>query len=66
MMNFKKHTLKIICSFAILLLAACVSQPGVRVEVLPRYDALFDNEKGWTGADGAYSLPLSDDITLWL
>jgi hypothetical protein len=66
MMNFKKHILKIICSFAILLLAACVSQPGVRVEVLPRYDALFDNEKGWTGADGAYSLPLSDDLTLWL
>jgi len=36
------------------------------VETIPQYDALFTREKGWTGADGAYSLALSDTVTLWL
>ena len=49
-----------------MLVAACVSQPRISVEELPQYDSLFDRQKGWTGADGAYSLPLSDELTLWL
>jgi hypothetical protein len=36
------------------------------VEPMPKYDALFTQEKGWTGADGAYSVALSDTVTLWL
>ncbi|MGB8226212.1 MAG: DUF4185 domain-containing protein [Sedimentisphaerales bacterium] len=36
------------------------------VKTVPQYDALFTREKGWTGADGAYSLALSDTVTLWL
>ena len=36
------------------------------IEPLPRYDALFCREKGWTGADGVYSAEMSDTITLWL
>ncbi|HUS73741.1 MAG TPA: DUF4185 domain-containing protein [Sedimentisphaerales bacterium] len=36
------------------------------VEPMPQYDALFTQEKGWTGADGAYSVALSDMVTLWL
>jgi hypothetical protein len=36
------------------------------VEPMPQYDALFTKEKGWTGADGAYSVALSDTVTLWL
>ena len=36
------------------------------VEPMPQYDALFTKEKGWTGADGAYSVALSDTITVWL
>ena len=52
--------------FAILLLAACVSQPRVAVEKLPRYDALFEGQTGWIGADGAYSVALTDDEILWL
>jgi len=36
------------------------------VEPMPQYDALFTQEKGWTGADGAYSVALSDTVTLWL
>jgi hypothetical protein len=62
----KKHIVRFIVIFTILLLAACGSQPGIRVEVLPRYDALFENKNGWTGADGAYSVALADAITLWL
>ena len=49
-----------------MLVAACVSQPRISVEELPQYDSLFDRQKGWTGADGAYSLSLPDDLTLWL
>ncbi|HUW18181.1 MAG TPA: DUF4185 domain-containing protein [Sedimentisphaerales bacterium] len=36
------------------------------VKTMPQYDALFTKEKGWTGADGAYSVALSDTVTLWL
>jgi len=40
--------------------------PAYSVEPLPEYDALFTRTKGWTGADGAYSVALADDVTLWL
>lgn len=36
------------------------------VKTIPQYDTLFTREKGWTGADGAYSIALSDTVTLWL
>jgi hypothetical protein len=42
------------------------SQPRYSIELLPEYDALFTKTDGWTGADGAYSLPLTDEVTLWL
>ena len=32
----------------------------------PEWDALFQRESGWIGADGAYSIPLAGDTTLWL
>jgi hypothetical protein len=32
----------------------------------PEWDALFQRESGWVGADGAYSVPLTKDTTLWL
>ena len=65
-MLIKRPIPKAVCLFFLLLVAGCVAQPAVRVEVLPGFDALFDNQKGWTGADGAYSLPISEDVTLWL
>ena len=65
-MLIKRSIPKFSCLFFLLLVIGCVAQPAVRVEVLPGFDALFDNQKGWTGADGAYSLSLSDDLTLWL
>ena len=45
---------------------ASASPPEYSVEPLPEYNALFYNEKGWTGADGSYSVALSDSATLWL
>jgi hypothetical protein len=47
------------------LVLACSSLPNVVVEVLPQYDALFSNQDGWTGADGAYSVALTPDMTAW-
>ena len=32
----------------------------------PEWDALFQRESGWIGADGDYSIPLNRDTTLWL
>jgi hypothetical protein len=32
----------------------------------PEWDALFQRESGWIGADGNYSIPLNGDTTLWL
>jgi hypothetical protein len=38
----------------------------VAAETLPLYDAMFQRTEGWTGADGAYSVPLGDGRILWL
>ena len=53
--------------FAVSLLGCAGGKPGlnVAVEPLPQYDALFSNEDGWTGADGAYSVALSRDKIAW-
>ena len=32
----------------------------------PELDAPFQRDSGWIGADGAYSIPLSTNTTLWL
>ena len=45
---------------------ASASVPKYSVEPVPEYDALFYNEKGWTGADAVYSVALADNVTLWL
>jgi hypothetical protein len=54
--------------FVLTLLAAlntyAGSEPAGRAA--PEWDALFQRESGWIGADGAYSIPLSGDTTLWL
>jgi len=66
MMTGKKHILRFVVLCAILLVAACASQPHVSVEVLPDYNALFERQEGWTGADGAYTVKLSENRILWL
>jgi len=40
--------------------------PPFTVEPFPEYNALFRREGGWTGADVASTVALSDDVTLWL
>lgn len=65
-MAIKRLITKALCLFFLLLVLGCAAPPAVKVDVLPGFDALFYNRKGWTGADGAYSLPLSEDLTLWL
>jgi len=48
--------------------AACAGNAArIRsVERMPQYDALFSRQQGWTGADGAYTVALDDETTLWL
>lgn len=38
-----------------------VDAQAFRVEPAPEWDALFDRQSGWTGADGIYSIPLDGD-----
>lgn len=47
-------------------LAACAPKPFATVTGLPAYNALFEREEGWTGADGVYSVAFPEDKTLWL
>ena len=51
---------------SLLLGSAFASEPKYSVELMPQYNALFYNEKGWTGADGVYSVPISDKLILWM
>ena len=46
-------------------LSACAG-PGFIGRAAPEWDALFQRESGWIGADGDYSIPLDRDTTLWL
>jgi len=36
------------------------------INPLPKYNRLFYNQKGWIGADGSYSVKLSNNTTIWL
>ena len=57
------------CFFVLLILlflTACQTQPRLRVEPLPLYDAAFERTSGWTGGDGAYSMALGGDRVFWL
>lgn len=38
----------------------------VKAEPVPELDAKFRRADGWVGADGAFSVPLSDKRTVWL
>ncbi|UCF90624.1 MAG: DUF4185 domain-containing protein [Desulfobacterales bacterium] len=62
----QKYIPKVLPLILLLLFVAGMPPPDVAVEPAPQYDALFQRKDGWTGADGAYSVPLSDEVTLWL
>ena len=59
------YFIKLLCLIA-LTMVACAPRPDVDVSVLSEYEALFQREEGWTGADGVYSVALSDETILWL
>ncbi len=49
--------------FFSLRLCAGTEVPG---KPAPEWDARFQRESGWIGADGDYTIPLGGDTTLWL
>jgi hypothetical protein len=55
---------------ALLCFAACSSSPyldsGFDAERAPDLDAAFHQDPRWLGGDGAYTIDLGDDRTLWL
>ena len=55
----------IFLSVSLLCCAGAKPELDVTVEALPQYDALFSNEDGWTGADGAYSVALNEHTFAW-
>jgi len=51
----------------LVLLASCKGpSAGVSAQTWPEADALFHADPRWLGADGAYSIDLGADRTLWL
>jgi hypothetical protein len=66
MKTWRNSIIRFILLWTLLLCAACASLPPASVEVLPGFNALFERQEGWTGADGAYTVGLSDKEILWL
>jgi len=67
MKTWQAQIIRILVIISLLLPAAgCSAQRHVSVEGLPAYDALFQRQNGWTGADGAYTVKLAGDRILWL
>jgi hypothetical protein len=64
-MRARNHLFIILLSVSLLCCAGGRSTPNVTVEALPQYNALFSNEDGWTGADGAYSIALDPYTIAW-
>ena len=54
--------------FGLILLSALSAgaDAELRGKAAPEWDAMFQRESGWVGADGNYSIPLKGDTTLWL
>jgi len=46
--------------------AVCAGELKFTSQAAPELDALFQSTNGWIGADGAFSIPLSTNRTLWL
>jgi hypothetical protein len=44
---------------------AAESDPKIQAEPYPSITNLFQNKRGWVGADSAYSIPLGNGTTLW-
>ena len=64
-MRARNYLSIVLLSILLLCCAGGTPGPNVAVETLPQYDALFSNEDGWTGADGAYSVALNQHTIAW-
>jgi hypothetical protein len=53
-------------AFALLLLAPAADPPPVQSQPAPELSALFERTDGWVGGDGAYSVALSPQRSVWL
>ncbi|MFO0806488.1 MAG: DUF4185 domain-containing protein [Gemmataceae bacterium] len=53
-------------ALAFLLIAPSEVPRVASAEPAPEWNARFRRTQGWVGADGAYSVPVSDKKTLWL
>ena len=63
--NLRNYLFIILLALSLLCCTGGKPRPNVAVETLPQYDALFSNEDGWTGADGAYSVALNQHTIAW-
>lgn len=64
-MTLRNYLIIILLSVSLFFCACGKPGPHVAVEALPQYDALFSNQEGWTGGDGAYSVALRHNIIAW-
>lgn len=57
-----------LCFFILILIVRCGNQDQIRFEVttVEEYNNIFIRTNGWTGGDGAHSIPISDSTTLWI
>lgn len=65
-MNYRKWLSRAILIYLMAVLFACTGSPALKVEEANDYNRLFATTSGWTGADGAYSIALTDKKILWL
>lgn len=65
-MCYTRRFKEVLIFFLLALIVSCLRGPGFNVEESTHYNILFSKESGWTGADGAYSVSLSDNKILWL
>ncbi|MEJ2728837.1 MAG: DUF4185 domain-containing protein [Deltaproteobacteria bacterium] len=64
-MRFRRYLFVILLAVTLLCCAGRKPELNVAVQTLPQYDALFSNEDGWTGGDGAYSVALDQHTIAW-
>ncbi len=66
-MSHKLKKMKIFLVLSCILSALHAQEiPAFKVEPIPAYNELIYNESGWTGADGSFSVAISDSVILWL
>ncbi len=63
---FLRKILSLVVVLPLFFASVFAQPPKIQTEALPQFELPFAKKSGWTGADGAYTVALSDDLTLWL